>query len=206
MTVKLDHSKDGLQNQRLRGRAAGLLVLFLGVICLGLMTTHEWLVLNESNQFLNASLLARSTADYRSSRSGTPMVQVGLGIIRDMIKDSNPDPTDLQNRLATITGMMLSPVPSQTALPGFPNSHAPTATRVVPVLTATPNYTSTLPQAVTFTATPQMPTLTASPYPNSTPTPTYVPTSTQKSRITKTPRPKNTKIPRPKKTKIPKPI
>jgi hypothetical protein len=195
MTVKLDHSNDRVQNRRFRGRAAGLLVLFLGVICLGLMTTHEWQALNESSQFLNASLLARSTADYRSSWSGTPMVQVGLGIIRDMIKDSNPDPTDLQNRLATITGMMLSPVPSQTALPGFPNSHAPTATRAMPVLTATPIYTSTLTQVMTLTATAQMPTLTSSPYPSSTPIPTYVPTSTQQPRITKTPRPQKTKKP-----------
>jgi hypothetical protein len=196
MTVKLDHPKERVQNRRLRGRAAGLLVLFFGVICLGFMTTHDWLALNESSQFLNASLLARSTADYRSSQSGTPIVQVGLGIIRDMIKDSNPDPTDLQNRLATITGMMRSPVPSQTALPGVPNQHAPTATRAVPTLTATPIYTSTLTQAVTPTATAQMPTLTSSPYPSTTPTPTYAPTPTQKSRIAKTPRPQKTKKPK----------
>ena len=196
MDVKLDHSKEGLQNQRFRGRTAGLLVLLLSVICLGLVTTREWLGLHESNQFLNASLLAKSTADYKSSRLGTPVAQVGLGIIQDLIKDSNPDPKDLQNRLASITEMMLSPVPSLTALPGFPNPHAPTATRAVPTLTATPIYTSTLTQGMTPSATAQMPTLTSSPIPNSTPTPTNAPTKTQKPGRTKSPKPQKTKKPK----------
>ena len=134
--------------------------------------------MHQSDRFLNASLLAGSTADYSRSQPGTQVAQVGLDIIGDMLVDSQIEPTDLSKRLAAVTAVLLSPVPTTTPVPASPSPQPTAGTKTS---TLAPAATPTAPLTVTPhslpTATSSLPAPTATPQSTSTPVQVVTPTT-----------------------------
>jgi hypothetical protein len=184
-----------------------LLVLLLALISLGLLAARQWLILHQGDRFLDASLLAVSTADYSGRRSTAQLAQVGTGIIGDLIRDNQPGATELLNRLATANAMLLTSVPTATFL------QSPTTT---PTNTIVPATIKPLPTLTDILAT--IPGATQTSLPINSPTapatqtslPIHSPTApaTQTSRPTNPPTAPatNTSLPTspPKPTKPPK--
>jgi hypothetical protein len=180
--------------KRYSGTIFIILVVFLAMAGLLAMILLQWNSLNQPNRVLPASLLAVSTADYSGVRPTGQVHVIGMAIIGDMLKDQGGvQPGDLTLRLASITAMFLSPVPtatpvypqnvvpSSTPLPtqeNPPQPHAtstgiyhPTASQVAP--TSNPPLVSpTLPGP---TATPIVPVPTQTAAPNPQPTSTSAP-------------------------------
>jgi hypothetical protein len=174
-----------------------IFALLLAMSGLLAMILLQWNTLNQKNRILPASLLAVSTADYSGAHQPTGQVGVvEMAIVGDMIRDLDGlQPGDMENRLASVTAMFLSPVP--TATPLYPHTIVPGSTRLPtqenppgPHATSTGDYHSTatvLPALPTSgtplvsqtlpgpTATPNVPVPTRSPVPNPQPTYTTVP-------------------------------
>jgi hypothetical protein len=148
------------------GREALLLVfLLVSLVGFGGLTIHQWMDLHQINRYLKTSILAKSTADYSGRRPTAVVARVGLGIVRDIIRDSQAEPGDLNQRLAKVTAQLLLPVPSATSLPGQPvfNPGAPTirsSITITPAATRPDLATVTQSHLTTPTHTPIAPTLT----------------------------------------------
>ena len=218
---------EGLQNQRFRWSGIGLLVLLLSIIGLGLVMVRQWLELHQSDRFLSASLLARSTADYNGSWPTAQVAQVDPGIIDDIIQDSLPDPEDLPQRLASANAMLLTPVPTATSLLSLTRTQSitrvPATEKSLPTLTearatsanATQTSLPTIPPTAPATQTSASTNQPTAPGPTRNPTSTDVPSSTPKPtntpippEPTDPPEPTNTRKPTKTKkpTKTPKPL
>jgi len=206
--------------KRYSGTIFIILVVFLTMAGLLAMILLQWNSLNQPNRVLPASLLAVSTADYSGVRPTGQVHVVGMAIVGDILKDQGDiQPGDLQLRLASITAIFLSPVPSatqfytQSVVPGStqlptqenpPQPHAtstgvyhPTASQVAP--TSNPPLVSpTLPGS---TSTPNVPVPTETPAPNPQPTSAPNPPASQ----TPTSQPPTAKPPPPKSTAKPPP-
>lgn len=158
--------------------------MLISFICLEAALLGLWWDLQRGNRVLNASLLAKSAADY-SDRPPARIPEVGLAIIEDMILDSDPQPADLYERLASITAVLLSPVPTATPQ-ASPSSNSPTPSQSLATNTML-EPSRTLPPTSMLetspTVTPTLTTSTASPTGGSqaslTPQPTQTPRSTQ---------------------------
>lgn len=96
--------------------SAILLSVFAGG--LGVMTVKQWRDLRQSERVLPISLISRKTADYSAAGSPMEIAPVSLDIIRDMIRDSQPEPSDLSNRLARADELLHVPIPGEPILPG----------------------------------------------------------------------------------------
>jgi hypothetical protein len=168
------------------GRCLLTLVIFLGCLSLGWGVLEQWIDQNQSDRFLNASLLAMSTADYSKSQPDVQIAEVKLEIIGDMIQDSQPELEERSKRLASITAVLLSPVPTTTPLPDLPSPFIPSATRtLLPTPTAIHPASATATKNIIPTTTRVLPTLTPKPTFTSTPsqvvTPSIIPTSSTSS-------------------------
>jgi hypothetical protein len=215
------------EKQSLKRYSGGMfliLVLVLAMIGLLAMILLQWESLHQVNRILPASLLAVSTADYSGARPNGQVHVVGMAIVGDMVKELDGlQPADLKNRLASLTAVFQSPVPTatlpfgvtprSTLLPTQEKSPQPglAATRTnhpnatsVPVLPAssTPPVNPTLPPATvtvpesTSTLPPPAPKSSATPQP-----PTLQPPTSQPPTIQPPPPPPDP----PKATKEPKP-
>jgi hypothetical protein len=154
MQVKPGHTHTGWQHQRSSSGRIGFLLLLLGCIALGVLVYRQWLNLSHGNRYLEASLLAKSTANYNQSQPTTQVAQVKLEIIGDMLRDSQLDPEVLAQRLAWVTAVLLSPVPQATPLPGSKNTLDLKATPTpVRKATATPTSSSTATVTASASAT-----------------------------------------------------
>jgi hypothetical protein len=194
------------------------------------MILLQWGSLNQRDRILPASLLAVSTADYSGARPTGQVPVIGMGIVGDMMKDDNGlQPGDLTTRLAAVTALFLSPVPTATALlpqnlvpgstrlPTLENSPAPRATvtgAYHPIATASlappavsqtvPATTGTVPAATSTVPPISYPTDTLPPVPkpSSTPQPpTIQPPTSQPATVQPPPPPPDP----PKATKEPNP-
>ena len=170
MDEKIGHEKEMVTRWRYRWGSIGLLVMLVACGCLGVITVRQWRSLYQSDRFLDVSLLAMATADYSRSQPGTRVAPVGLDIIGDMLVDSQVEPTDLSRRLASVTAVLLSPVPTATPVPV---SSSPQATAVTgipsPHPTATPPASNTATPHSLPTATRPLPVSTATLFPTSAP-------------------------------------
>ena len=100
----------------------GMFVSVLSLSSLGLMTNHQWQDLQKKERFLNTSVVSRSSANYGVSEPANPVVQVDLNIIGDMIRDSQPEASDLAARLASVDELLHSPIPGDTLLSNLTGS------------------------------------------------------------------------------------
>ena len=104
-----------------KGRSWVLLLCFSSF---GVMATRQWHDLRRSDRYLNISLISKSVADYSARRPPTLVAQVGLGVIRDMVRDSRPELADLPARLASVDALLHTsiqpepPLPALTTQPG----------------------------------------------------------------------------------------
>jgi hypothetical protein len=136
-----------------------ILGLLLGMFCLLAMILVQWNSLHQKDRILHASLLAISTEDYSGTRPAGQVQVIGLAIVEDKMRDAGLQPGDLTFRLASVTAVLLSPVP-----------------------TATPIHSLTIIPSSTWT-----PALERSPYPTFTVTQTHLPTATQALSASNTP-------------------
>jgi hypothetical protein len=177
-------SKTGPQRHNVRWSAVGLFVFLMCFSGLGFMTIRGWQDLNQTDRFLDVSLVSKSTADYSANSPKALVAQVGMGIVGDMIRDSHPDPANLPARLAVVNSILNGPVPIETPVPGSVNPHISITEEPRPAQPpAQPHVTSAPDNPPTAIVT------TPDPEPNSTPVPTAKPT--------KDPGPQNTKNPNP---------
>ena len=100
----------------------GMFVSVLSISSLGLMTNHQWQTLQQKEKFLNTSVISRTSADYGASEPANPIVQVNLSIIGDMIRDSQPETSDLTTRLASVKELLLFPLANKTIILDPPDS------------------------------------------------------------------------------------
>jgi hypothetical protein len=176
-----------------------VLGLMLGLVLLLVMILKGWNSLHPKDQILDASVLAMSVPDYSGSRPAGSVQIIGLSIIGDAIRDSDPLAGDIPSRLASVTAVLLLPVP--TATPIYALDTIPSSTwtltveiRLSPTLTVTktnlPTSTQTLIASITPTPSQTVPALTET-IPTTTDTiqPTIHPTETQ------TPTPPSTSVP-----------
>jgi len=98
-----------------RTRLALVPLLLLGG--LGLLAGRQWREVGRQERLLAVTLTARSTADYGEDRSVVPLAPVGLGIVRDMIRDSQPEPGALSQRLVRTEGLLNTPIPAAAPPP-----------------------------------------------------------------------------------------
>ncbi|HEX7556770.1 MAG TPA: hypothetical protein VF338_09115 [Leptolinea sp.] len=122
-----------LHSRKFRLSAIGLFVVLLCLSSLGLMTTRQWQDLQQSDRYLNASLNSKVTADYSVGQPGKPIAQVGLGIIRDMVRDSQPEPDDLPIRLSAVDTLVESPISGSSLLPGLKETEPKLIIPIVPL-------------------------------------------------------------------------
>ncbi len=104
---------------------------------------------NESilQQYLPVSLGEPAVADYTSDPLGTPLPQVQVKIISEVIGDEENSEIEAQERFATVENNLLTPVPliSNRFASATP-TQTPTQTRIpppTPTPTLTPTHTST---------------------------------------------------------------
>jgi hypothetical protein len=211
-----DIKENNSPKQRL-GRLSLILSLLLGLVCLVALIMVQWNDLHQNNRILDASLLAVSTSDYSGSRPTGQMQVIGLAIVGDQMRDAGLQPGDLSTRLASVTAVLLSPVPTATLMHSFNITPTPTQTRSAASYTpdaspTPPPLTATAP-AVTDTANPvSYPTETKPPASLPTPlpiathtlVPTHIPTVTPTHVPTRTPAPTSTRPPRPSMTPTPR--
>ncbi len=122
MVKTLGKTRDGLPPSKLRLGSVRSLVLLLCFSSLGLMATRQWQDLRRSDRYLNTSLIAQSSADYSASRPTNLAAQVGLGVIEDMVRDSQPDFANLPVRLNSVHALLQAFIHSETSLPGLRDS------------------------------------------------------------------------------------
>jgi hypothetical protein len=94
-------------------------VMFVFLLCfsgLGLITARQWQENVKSDRLLNVPLLAMATADYSSRQPVNQVAQVRLEIIENMVRESQPDPRDLQRRLAAVDSILHLPASDVSAL------------------------------------------------------------------------------------------
>ncbi len=164
-----------------------LVSLLFGLVCLGWVSVQHWIDLHQINRTIGASLLARSTADYSNDRPKAMVAMVNLGIVRDVIRDHALEPDDLGSRLATVTAVLLQPVPTSTHLPNYvtptsgstkPHTLIPSVSPVDKTVTATMVQTQILTETRVSRTPTQVQTTAMTPSPAAS-TPTQLPTKTR---------------------------
>jgi len=135
------------------------LLLFAGVAIIPVLDQ-----IRSSNDFLPFSFHSIREADYSKDLTGDNIPMIGLGILGDILRDENLDPQEYQSRMATLTAVLLTPVPTATGKLTNP-FNSPTATQ-----TATQAVTNPQQISPTVSSTPN-PTI----IPNATPIPKTVP-------------------------------
>jgi hypothetical protein len=110
--MKIDHGKQKIIAKPIKLHRSQL-VLFVFILCfsgLGLITTRQWQENDKSDRFLNVPLVSKVTADYSSRKPVNEIAQVRLGIIENMVLESQPDPKDLSRRLEAVDSILNLPV------------------------------------------------------------------------------------------------
>jgi hypothetical protein len=169
----------------------GLTIAFI-LLGVWIFSTKSWKFLSIGTP-LNISLHASDQADYsRLSELGN-ISPVKLSLIHEVIRDNNPDPTDVNKRISDVENSLKTPVPTVTPIDPDPNIEKSeiTATSIsavnsqtLPAGQNTQQITST-PPALTITPL----TATNTPFPTNTLPP---PTNTLPAPTNTLPAPTNT--------------
>ncbi len=194
------------KDSRLEGFMARRVWLWTVSVCLilsafvGAFFLPQWIALSKSDTYLPIPIHSSDEADYSADSFPRMVPAVGLEILRAIIRNSDPETEDLADRLATVTTILLTPVPTATPQPATasPNNPAgppggPPAAPGSPTAppTATASHTGIPTGTLGPTATP-----TASSTQTETPTPTRTGTLVALATATRTaPPPHNTAIP-----------
>ncbi|HAV78859.1 MAG TPA: hypothetical protein DCX53_16025, partial [Anaerolineae bacterium] len=145
MEDQISYSGLQLPSERSRGRKELFLIIFFLVIfaCVIILPiVTQW---QDRSTLLPVSLHSIREADYSPDRDGSWIPIFNINIIRDILLDLNLPSDDYQNRMATITSVLLSPIPTATGV--LTNQGTATA---IGTNTPVPNATSTsLPTAIT---------------------------------------------------------
>jgi hypothetical protein len=80
---------------------------------------------SQPESFLPVSLHSARDAEYGFESGGEPVFAISLNIIQEVLGDQRPRPIDLNARLATVTAILVAPIPSATM---GPNSIGRTST------------------------------------------------------------------------------
>jgi hypothetical protein len=99
-----------------------LIGLFVVILCfsgLGFLSTRQWQENFKEDRILDLSVNSMTIADYSDDKpSNNSIAQVRLDIIKDVIRDSLPNPEDLNDRLALIDSSLLSSLEGDPERPG----------------------------------------------------------------------------------------
>jgi hypothetical protein len=107
-----------------------LVVLLFCFAWVGWLTASQWRRLTRNERYLAVPLIATSSADYQARRPEAPVAPVGLGVIKDLIHDSQPESPELPVRLATAVALLSAPLPGKAPLPSsLPGKSTGTASR-----------------------------------------------------------------------------
>jgi len=69
---------------------------------------------SQSEVFLPVSLHSVTDADYGFETGGFPVPAISLNIIREVLGDQRPRPIDVNSRMATVTAILIAPIPTAT--------------------------------------------------------------------------------------------
>jgi hypothetical protein len=154
------------------------LMLLLAFTCLIIALLPRWVASANAMTLLEVNLHSSGEADYRADPRPERVPGISLAILKDVILDNEPYATDWADRLATVTAVLGSPIPTMT--PAFASAPALVQTAVVP--------TENITQTIAGTAT-QLP----SPTPSVSSTPTDAPTPSVVTVSSPTPEPTATR-------------
>ncbi len=169
-----------------RCRALASILPVIIVICgLCLYGVVPALLIRPRTDVIPVSLRSVLSADYSADRRNLSFSAVGLGLVQEYWLDSDLSPTEVAQRVSTLTVLLQTPVPTVTPLRGQsgsqPTSIPPSPTVVnrevvspTPGLTSTVNPSATPVPSRTPTATASQ---TSSPSPTGTASPTLPPTA-----------------------------
>ena len=145
------------------------LVLSLIFLCISIL---PGLVYGSNNGFSTIPIQIHSVdeANYSKDARQATIPGIQLDIIKNIISDSGSSIIEIESRLATLTAVLSSPIPSATPLP-----NQPTKTSLPPLLFS-PTTTLELFATSTYTLTP---TISNSPTSSNTPSQTNSPTPTK---------------------------
>ncbi|MEJ2350721.1 MAG: hypothetical protein P8Y03_13120 [Anaerolineales bacterium] len=199
------------QHEETRHKRRKVLALFLILLlvftCLMVILVPRWVASANAMTLLEVDLHSSAEADYRADTRLERVPGISLAILKDVILDNEPSATDWADRLATVTAVLGSPIPTMT--PALTSAPALARTAVVPTenvsqviastATQLPNPTPSVSSTPTAAPTPTIITM-ASPTPESTATrnlvvPTRTPTPTSRIRATPTRTPTATQTP-----------
>lgn len=157
---------------------AFLLILLLALTCLIITLLPQWLASAKMPTLLPVNLHSSGEADYSVDPWPRRVPGISLAILKDIILDNEPYATDLADRLATVTAVLGSPIPTMT--PAFASAPTLVQTAAVP--------TENISQIIASTATQiPNPTLSVSSTPTAARTPTVVMASSPTPEPTGTP-------------------
>lgn len=163
---------------RRRKVLALFLFLLLAFICSIIGLLPQWFASAKSLTLLDVTLHSSGEADYSADPRPERVPAISLAILKDIILDNEPYATDWAGRLATVTAVLGSPIPTMT--PAFTPGPAPVRTVLVP--------TENISQSPDSTAT-QL----ADPAPSVSSTPMAAPTPTVITVASLTPEPTGTR-------------
>jgi hypothetical protein len=139
------------------------LILSLAFTCLMIILVPRWVASANAMTLLGVNLHSSAEADYRADPRPERVPGISLAILKDVILDNEPFATDWADRLATVTAVLRSPIPTMT--PAFTSAPALIQTAVV----ATQNISQVTVSTATQIANP-------TPSVGSTPTAAHTPT------------------------------
>jgi hypothetical protein len=163
--------------RRRRKVLALFLMLLLIFTCLIIALLPRWVASANALTLLEVNLHSSGEADYSADPRPERVPGISLAILKDVILDNEPYATDWAERLATVTAVLGSPIPTMT--PAFTANPALVETMALP--------TENISQVIASTATqPAIPTPTVASTTAATSTPTLISASSPTPEPTET--------------------
>ena len=156
----------GTQRKQNRNAYMGVLIVMIIFFSIALILP-QWFARAQAQTRLPISLHSNEEADYSADPHPKYVPAIGLGILQDILTENTVSPEEVSARMATVTAVLNTPIPTATPAPGLRPAATsvplqpenPTATQVMNTesfrgtSTPTPSPTGTPAVSPTFTAT-----------------------------------------------------